>query len=722
MDALVSTILFFRRGSRQAWPALVVVLIAMGIVLHAAMPLGSLGYGLLMTIAVAGLVASARQRASLVEQSWRLDLLVGCLMTVAAFGVIVHVDRALDGRCYPLVYLTTAIASVMLHRAASLSLVAMVIAFEALLSLLAFGGIQQQTLGPHALFLLAIALINMLSLRLEMMRLKQASKKQLQAERDRIREEARSYRLLRAPSHGAKAQDSQPGKRARDEERLLQSGVEQIEVTLLFALKLLRQCLHVHTAMVLWLDDKGQSLRIAELATSARDAEIMEGPFATGDGILGAVLSQERTVYVDNMRSDYLLPYYRNSSSIRTICAVPIFEHGGLRGVMIVDRCEPKPFTKPERQLVEQAAGFAARAIENERVFVQLERTKVEQGKLYRASERLSEAISEQEVVDAGVLAASEIAAVDFAAFVAYDSISDKHQIRSVRITDGLPNSLDAQSLEGKQFRANKGLVAMAVRNRHPLPYRGQYDSSHQVVFDRNLPVPDMPSLLVLPLYVREEALGSLVLGSRGERVFHEAARHLLEVLGTHLAVSLANARMVRKLEEQATTDGLTGLLNKRAMFDIAAEKIAGAKRFGRSLSVLIADIDHFKRVNDTYGHDVGDIVIKELADIHQRNKRSTDAVARFGGEEFVTICEETDAAGAMLLAERIRDELRSTVFHANGQEVRCTCSIGIATFPAAGSSWHELFKAADDALYVSKRGGRDQVTIWGNQGRGSAA
>src|SRR5690606_17150308 len=125
------------------------------------------------------------------------------------------------------------------------------------------------------------------------------------------------------------------------------------------------------------------------------------------------------------------------------------------------------------------------------------------------------------------------------------------------------------------------------------------------------------------------------------------AARSMLEVLASHLAVSLSNARMVKQLEERATTDGLTGLLNKRAMLEHAEEKLRAAKRFGRRLSVLIADIDHFKSVNDTYGHDVGDVVIKGLANIHRQAKRNTDAVARFGGEEFVTICDETDAEGA---------------------------------------------------------------------------
>jgi diguanylate cyclase (GGDEF)-like protein len=188
--------------------------------------------------------------------------------------------------------------------------------------------------------------------------------------------------------------------------------------------------------------------------------------------------------------------------------------------------------------------------------------------------------------------------------------------------------------------------------------------------------------------------------------------RPTLEVLARHLAVSLSNARMVQKLETMATTDGMTGLLNKRAMIEQAEQKISAAARFGRKLSVLVTDIDFFKKVNDTYGHDIGDVVIKGLGDILRKHKRTTDVVARFGGEEFVVLCEQTDENGAMLLAERIREELQKTVFATPHGKLQVTCSLGVATFPEAGNDWESMFKAADDALYISKRGGRNQSTL----------
>jgi len=120
--------------------------------------------------------------------------------------------------------------------------------------------------------------------------------------------------------------------------------------------------------------------------------------------------------------------------------------------------------------------------------------------------------------------------------------------------------------------------------------------------------------------------------------------------------------------------------------------------------------------VNDNYGHDVGDIVIRGFGDVLRRTKRDTDMVARFGGEEFVVVCEETDAEGAALLAERIRSEIEAATFHSTEGPLKVTCSVGVATFPAAGRDWDALFKATDEALYVSKRGGRNRVTVWSSR------
>jgi two-component system cell cycle response regulator len=138
---------------------------------------------------------------------------------------------------------------------------------------------------------------------------------------------------------------------------------------------------------------------------------------------------------------------------------------------------------------------------------------------------------------------------------------------------------------------------------------------------------------------------------------------------------------------------------------------MADAERSGRSLSVLITDIDHFKRVNDTYGHDAGDLVLKEFASRLRRYTRGVDLACRLGGEEFLIIMQDTDKALARQMGERVRECVAGLAFQVgSGQEIRVTASVGLATWEGDGDTSEALFKRADNALYAAKRQGRNQV------------
>ena len=140
------------------------------------------------------------------------------------------------------------------------------------------------------------------------------------------------------------------------------------------------------------------------------------------------------------------------------------------------------------------------------------------------------------------------------------------------------------------------------------------------------------------------------------------------------------------------------------------AKRFKVAERFKKKLSLIVTDIDHFKSVNDTYGHAVGDHVIRGLGEVLRALARETDIVGRFGGEEFCILCEETDAKGAMQLAERVREELKKRVFESELGKLKVTASLGVAAFPDDAKSDKMLFELADKALYTAKQTGRDRV------------
>ncbi|MBV8167012.1 MAG: GGDEF domain-containing protein [Alphaproteobacteria bacterium] len=179
------------------------------------------------------------------------------------------------------------------------------------------------------------------------------------------------------------------------------------------------------------------------------------------------------------------------------------------------------------------------------------------------------------------------------------------------------------------------------------------------------------------------------------------------------IAITLSRlASAERKLMLRALTDPLTGVFNRRTFIEMSSKEEERARRSGSLTSVLMLDIDHFKRINDTHGHGVGDLAIKMLAEQATKSLRSIDILARYGGEEFIVTLPETDAAVASRVAERLRSALETAVVQTDaGVEVKFTVSIGVATF-ATGVPLQRAMEAADQALYLAKQAGRNRVEI----------
>jgi diguanylate cyclase (GGDEF)-like protein len=180
--------------------------------------------------------------------------------------------------------------------------------------------------------------------------------------------------------------------------------------------------------------------------------------------------------------------------------------------------------------------------------------------------------------------------------------------------------------------------------------------------------------------------------------------------LGSQAAVALENARLHRLVERQAVTDGLTELANRRQFEQALASEINRAERFGGTLALILADLDNFKQVNDRYGHQAGDEVLRRFAEVLRETVRDVDLPARYGGEEFAVLLPQTDIEGAEHLAERLRQAVAERPMTTRpGSLVACTASFGVASFPDS-STPAALFAAADEALYRAKAAGKNRV------------
>ena len=224
---------------------------------------------------------------------------------------------------------------------------------------------------------------------------------------------------------------------------------------------------------------------------------------------------------------------------------------------------------------------------------------------------------------------------------------------------------------------------------------------------------------ICIPMMAHGTCLGLLQLNLSSTDTAHwDARQHLGLEVAEHLGLALAKLRLQETLQHQSIRDPLTGLFNRRHLEETLATELHKAQRQSHRLGLLMVDLDHFKAVNDTHGHEAGDAVLKEMGNIFLRHIRSSDIACRFGGEEFTILLPDASLETVRKRAEQIRESARTTRIRTGDKSLDpVTLSIGIAFFPFDGGNPKELLQAADAALYRAKREGRDQVCLANQMG-----
>ncbi len=282
-------------------------------------------------------------------------------------------------------------------------------------------------------------------------------------------------------------------------------------------------------------------------------------------------------------------------------------------------------------------------------------------------------------------------------------------EVMHVRVTRNMPDPDEDTFIRANVLNYWSAKLARPLL----LPLHGQPEA------DALLNAMNSASVLVVPLFVRNRVMGSLQLfGDRTDSFTREDAQ-LLWILSLVAESMLARDYSNETLLRFAFTDFLTGL-KTRGFFEQQLDlELARADRRGTPLAILMIDIDHFKRLNDTHGHQAGDIVLRDVAAILARDLREIDTAARYGGEEFILLLPETDLQGAKLVAERVRYSVEQANFFtgvrtAAGQESEhVTISVGVALFPSEARFKRDLLEASDAALYEAKACGRNRVILY---------
>lgn len=217
-----------------------------------------------------------------------------------------------------------------------------------------------------------------------------------------------------------------------------------------------------------------------------------------------------------------------------------------------------------------------------------------------------------------------------------------------------------------------------------------------------------MKSYILVPLLSKHTHFGSLIVFSSRENISNSEL-NFLGLFAKQIELAITIADLFQAVKEQAITDGMTGLYNRRYFEEYIKKEAIRAMRQNQKFTVIGIDLDHLKQINDTYGHNYGDIAIKAIAEVLKNNARSIDIAARMGGEEFNLILPAVDIEGGCIAAERIRKAIESVELEKIGH---ITASLGVATYPDQSDDLEELLELTDQAMYESKRNGRNRVTI----------
>jgi len=415
-----------------------------------------------------------------------------------------------------------------------------------------------------------------------------------------------------------------------------------------------------------------------------------------------SALELERTLIVEDVNSTpHAVPSVTGMFPTKSVMVLPLIAMEKKLGAVLISFEQHHHFDEEEVQISEQAASLIALALEKFQA-VDDARRRADTSETLR---KAGIAIAEQRELSQAVNHVLE----QLKQMVPYDSAS-------VQLLDG--NEL--YIIGGNGWKDEEDVLNL----RFPIPG----NNPNTAVMERGAPyyLPDagavyekfrtpphdhIRSWLGIPLIVHEKTIGLLAIDSSEPNDFNEQEIMIATEFANQVAVTLENARLLKETQDQAITDALTGIYNRRGLYQFGELEFQRSRRINRPFSIIMFDIDHFKKINDQYGHAAGDQVLHQLAQRCLKASRATDLIGRYGGEEFVILLTETNLEAARLIGERLRQTIIKTPLTIDAGEIAITSSLGIAEAKLT-DTLNSLIERADAALYQAKNAGRNQVIV----------
>lgn len=381
----------------------------------------------------------------------------------------------------------------------------------------------------------------------------------------------------------------------------------------------------------------------------------------------------------------------------QSVLALPLIAPRKKLGAVILAFNQPHRFSAEEISIGEQAASLIALALEKFQAVEEARQRAAASERLRKASLAVAERLEMEQTVSKILDHLHEV--------VPYDSASVQLLEGDELVIVGGRGFADLKAVIGLRFSIYDDLNRKIIETRKPHYLAETVSHSDFHVPPHN----QIRSWLGVPLIVQDRIVGVLTVDSAKPKRFKEEDIKIADEFGKQVAAALENARLFEEAQTQAVTDPLTGIYNRRGLFQFGELEFNRARRLRYPFSAMMFDIDRFKRINDYYGHTVGDQILQQLALRVRNSSRSMDLIGRYGGEEFTILLPETTLSAAQRIAERLRQAVMDHPFKTDAGPLRITISIGVAGVKQ-NDTLHSLVERADAALYRAKNAGRNRV------------
>lgn len=475
-----------------------------------------------------------------------------------------------------------------------------------------------------------------------------------------------------------------------------------------------RQILNAQGFYIALYDPHQQLIRFPYWRTLLQQFQI--APSRLGEGLMSLIIKSRQPLLINQdyeSRSAALgvvRPLGKRALGLpRSWLGVPMIVNEQIIGVISIQNFETEnAFSETDLQLWTTIAAALGTAIRNAQLMDQTRRTAVQMTALNQLSLAITEGLEMERLLPTLHEQCKLIAPIDVFYVALYDANTQERRF-AYFFDRG-----EFRTLPPSDIRTTPGLTGYIINTRQTLFIADTLDPNQPppVLLVHTSDVPTR-TFLGAPLIVHDQVVGVISMQSYTQNAYTLEQIHLFEMFAVQAAIVVQNSRLYAQVQNLATLDELTQLPNRRILFEKGEAKLMRARRFNHPLAVMMLDIDHFKLVNDQYGHATGDFVLRSIADTLHQNIRATDTGARYGGEEFAILLPETDEQVVSQVAERVRAAIADLVIPIANTTLHVTVSLGIANLDQTTQDFGKLIACADQALYQSKQNGRNRVTLW---------